>query len=271
MGAERWLGRRVVAMTKMAMGGIAQHAIAPVTGVFDAPEGLDDAEASAFLIPFHVGYLGLHVRAVLRPGETVLVTGAASGVGTAVLQLSVAAGARTIALAGGAEKCALCEQLGAIATIDHTQKVDLFDRVMELTGGRGVDVAFDLLGGDLTENIPTCMALGGRYLPVGFAGDPQGGFTGRPLRRVSMGNFSILGVMLGYGPAVGPMRRMGVKLYPPEIGATTHAALCELLKAGRIRPTIGRRIRMEEVASALAEHEARRTSGRTVVDVTASR
>ncbi len=91
-GGEAWLGRRVVAMTKMALGGMAEKAIAPVTGLFDAPPELDDAAAAGFLLPYHVSYLGLHVRAQLQPGESVLVTGAASGVGTAAVQLAAAAG-----------------------------------------------------------------------------------------------------------------------------------------------------------------------------------
>jgi NADPH:quinone reductase len=268
-GAEAWLGRRVVGMAKMAFGGMAEQALVALNGLFEAPPELDDAEAAAFLLPFHVSYLGLHIRAQLKAGESVLVTGAASGVGTAAVQLGKAAGAQVIALAGGAEKGQYCRSLGAAASIDH-QREALFDRVMELTGGRGVDVAFDLVGGELTETLWTCMALEGRYLPVGFNADPQVGFTGKPLRKVSIGNFSVLGVMLGYGSAVGPMRRMGMNLYPLETGAKVHAALCELVAQGKIRPAIGRRIRMDDVAAVLEEHEARRTSGRTVVEITAA-
>jgi NADPH2:quinone reductase len=82
-----------------------------------------------------------------------------------------------------------------------------------------------------------------------------------------MGNFSVLGVMLAYGRAVGPMRRMGMNLYPPEIGARVHGALCELLAHGKIHPAVGRRIRMTDVAAALEDHAARRTTGRTVIDM----
>ena len=267
-GGEAWLGRRVVAMTKMALGGMAQKAIAPVTGLFEAPPELDDAQAAGFLLPYHVSYLGLHVRARVQPGEAVLITGAASGVGTAAVQLAAAAGAKVIALAGGPQKTAYCVAQGAAAAIDQ-QKDDLFDSVMQHTGGRGADVAFDLVGGELTEKVWTCMALEGRYLPVGFNDDAQGGFTGRPLRKVSIGNFSVLGVMLAYGVPVGPMRRMGMNFFPPETGARVHAALRELIAQGRIHPVVARRIRMEQVASVLEDHLARRTSGRTVVDVAA--
>jgi NADPH2:quinone reductase len=267
-GGEAWIGRRVVAMTKMALGGMAQKAIAPVSGLFEAPAELDDAEASGFLLPYHVGYLGLHVRAKLQSGEAVLVTGAASGVGTAAVQLAAAGGGRVIAVAGGAQKAAHCLAQGATATIDHTRE-DLFDKVMEHTAGRGADVAFDLVGGELTEKLWTCMALEGRYLPVGFNDDAQGGFTGRPLRKVSIGNFSVLGVMLAYGVPVGPMRRMGMNFFAPETGAAVHAALRELIARGRIRPAVARRIRMAEVAGVLEDHLARRTCGRTVVDIAA--
>jgi NADPH2:quinone reductase len=269
LGAEQWVGRRVVAMTKMSFGGMAEFAISTANGVFDAPPELDDAEAAAFLLPFHTSYMGLHVRAKLQAGETVLVTGAASGVGTAAVQLGAAAGAKVIALAGGPEKGRYCESLGAHASIDYLSE-DLFDRTMELTDGNGADVVFDLVGGDLTETIWTCVAREGRYLPVGFNGDPQGGLTGKPLRKVSIGNFSVLGVMMSYNHAVGPMRRMGMNPFPPELGPQVHGALCELVAKGAIRPAIGRRIRMDQVATVLEEHEQRRTQGRTVVDVAAS-
>ena len=266
-GAEEWLGRRVVAMTKMAFGGMAEKAIAPVSGVFDAPPELDDAEATAFLLPFHVSQLGLAVRAALQAGETVLVTGGASGVGTAAVQLAAAHGARVIAHAGGPEKTALCRNLGASATIDHHQD-NLFDRVMELTGGNGVNVTFDLVGGALTETLWNCMALEGRYLPAGFNNDAQGGFTGRPLRKIALGNFSVIGVMLSYGgPSPAAMRKMGMNQLPASRGQQVHAALCDLVAHGKIRPAIGRRIGMAEVAAILEDHESRRTMGRTVVMV----
>ncbi|MBS0378635.1 MAG: zinc-binding dehydrogenase [Proteobacteria bacterium] len=266
-GGEPWIGRRVVAMTKMALGGIAEKALAPVTSVFEAPTQLDDAEATAFLLPFHVSYLALHVRAHLAAGEFVLITGAASGVGTAAIQLAAAAGARVIAVAGGTAKGEYCRSLGAEFTIDH-QKEPLFERVMEITAEHGADVAFDLVAGAVTESVWLSMALAGRYLPVGFNGDPQGGFTGRPLRKVSMGNFSILGVMVAYAPATPmPLRRMGMNLYPLKTANEVHAALLALIAAGKIRPAIGRRIGLAEVAATLEEHEARRTSGRTVVEI----
>ena len=264
-GAEEWMGRRVVAMTNQSFGGMAEAAISSSSSVFDAPPELDDIEAAAFTLPFHTGYLALHKRAGLQPGETLLVVGGASAVGTAMIQLGVAAGARVIAIAGGPEKTRLCEDLGASA-IDHTSD-DLFDRVMDLTEGRGAEVVADLIGGDRTETIWTCVAREGRYVPVGFNDDPQSGLTGRPLRRVSMGNFSVLGVMVGYTEMPIELRKFGVNTFPPAVGRDVHGALLELVAAGAIRPVIGRRVSMHEVPEALEDHEQRRTSGRTVVDV----
>lgn len=264
-GAEDWIGRRVVAMTNQSFGGMAESALAARTGVFNAPASLDDVEAAAFTLPFHTGYLALHTRAGLQAGETLLVVGAAGAVGTAVVQLGVAAGARVIALARGAEKGQVCADLGA-TPVDSTTD-DVFDRVMELTDGNGAEVVCDLVGGDRTETIWTCVARDGRYLAVGFNDDPEAGMTGRPLRKVSMGNFSVLGVMLGYTHMPIELRKFGINTFPPETGVAVHAALCELVAAGSIRPVIGRRIGLEDVAAALDDHEHRRTTGRTVVDL----
>lgn len=264
-GVDEWVGRRVVAMTNQSLGGMAKFAVAPVTGTFDAPPDLDDVSAAAFTLPFHVGYLALHRRAKLLAGETLLVVGGASAVGTAVIQLGVAAGADVIAVAGGAEKGRLCEELGA-SFIDHTG-ADLFDEVIARTDKRGADVAVDLVGGERTETVWTCMAREGRYLPVGFNDDPQSGLTGRPLRKVSMGNISVLGVILGYGELPVDFRRFGLNMFPAEVGREVHAALLELVAAQSIRPVVGRTIAMEQVAAALDDHEQRRTTGRTVVVV----
>jgi NADPH2:quinone reductase len=263
--AAEWVGRRVVAMTNQSLGGMAEFALAPVTGTFDAPADLDDVSAAAFTLPFHVGYLALHRRAQLTAGETLLVVGGASAVGTAVIQLGVAAGANVIAVAGGADKGRLCEELGA-SFIDHNS-ADLFDEVNARTDQRGADVAVDLVGGEQTETVWTCIAREGRYLPVGFNDDPQSGLTGRPLRKVSMGNFSVLGVVLGYGELPVDFRRFGLNMFGAEVGREVHAALLDLVSAQSIRPVIGRTITMDQVAAALDDHEQRRTMGRTVVTV----
>jgi NADPH2:quinone reductase len=267
-GAEHWLGHRVVALCTMAMGGLADFATAPVTSVFDAPGTLDDVEAAAFLLPFHTTYLGLVARAGLSEGETLLVMGGASALGTAAIQVGVAAGARVIAVAGGPEKAALCRSLGAEPAIDHhTDGDNLFDLVMDHTGDHGADVVCDLVGGPGTETTWTCVAYGGRYVPIGFNDDPESGFTGRPLRKVSMANFSIIGVMVAYLEPNRLFRQFGVVGHPPEVAQQVHSATSALVATGAVRPVVGRRISLAEVGSALDDHEARRTTGRTVVDL----
>lgn len=268
-GCEQWLGRRVVAMTKMSFGGMAEHAICAGTGVFDAPVELDDAEATAFLLPFHTSYLGLHTRGGLQAGETAMIVGAASGVGTAAVQVAAAAGAHVIAVAGGPEKGEYCRGLGAAASIDYLSE-NVFERVMDLTDGRGAELVFDLVGGPGTEAIWTCVARQGRYMAAGFNGETEGGLSGKPLRKVSIGNFDVRGVLLSYTPAVPGMRAFGMNPFGPETGAEVHTALRALISAGAVRPAIGRRVAMADVATTLEDHEQRRTHGRSVVDVAGS-
>jgi len=264
-GGEEWMGRRVVGTTVQSFGGVADFALAGVNGVFEAPPEFDDVQAAAFTLPFHTGYLAVQRRAKLQGGEELLVIGGASAVRTAGVQLGTAVGAHVVAVAGGAEKGELVKRLGA-EPIDH-QSEDLFDRVMALTDKHGADVCADMIGGEGTETVWTCMARESRYVAVGFNDDPESGLTGRPLRKVSMGNFSVIGVMMGYNDMPVDFRRFGLNTFPPAVGREVHAALLELVSAGKITPVIGRVIGMDEVAAALDDHDHRRTSGRTVVDV----
>jgi NADPH2:quinone reductase len=265
-GLERWLGRRVVGITSMAMGGLAESALVPVTSLFEAPGDLDDVEAAAFTLPFHVSHLALIRRAKLQPGETLLVVGAASAVGTAAIQVGVAAGATVIASAGGSDKGKACLALGATVAVDPTSE-SLFDAVMAHTDGRGADVVFDVVGGEGTEALWNCVALEGRYLPVGFNDDVEGGMTGRPLRKVSMGNFSVVGTLLAYNAPNSGLKAFGLNMMPPSVGQQVHTALLAQVAAGALKPLVGRRIRLEEVGEALEDHAHRRTTGRTVADL----
>ena len=264
-GAEEWVGRRVVGITPQSLGGLAEQALAG--SWWPAPPELSDVEAAAFTIPFHVSHLALHERAGLQPGETVLVRGGATAVGTAAIQLAVAAGARVLAVAGGAEKAELCRELGAERAIDHTID-DVFEAVMDETGDRGADVIFDPIGGDQTELLWTCGAFGGRYLAVGFNDDPESGLTGRALRKLSMANMTAMGVLLAYLDTPRDFRRFGINAFPPHVGQRVHEHLLELVAAGSVRPVVGRTIALDEVGAALEDHAARRTAGRTVVEVT---
>ena len=263
-GLEAFVGKRVVGIAAQSLGGLAELAVAG--NVFDAPAELDDEDAAAFTLPFHVSYLALHERAALQAGETVLVRGAASAVGTAAIQLAKAAGARVIATAGGPEKGEVCRGLGADVVLDHRTD-DVFTAVMDDTADRGADVIFDPIGGEATETIWTCAARGGRYLAVGFNDDPQSGLTGRPLRKASMLNLTVMGVLLAYFDTPRGFRQFGINAFPPETGDKVHAALLDLVASGAVRPYVGRRIGMDEVGVALADHAAGRTSGRTVVRI----
>lgn len=264
-GGEPWLGRRVVAITQMAQGGLAEHALAPVDSVFDAPAMLDDAEAASFLLPFHTMHLALFRRAKLSPGETLLVHSGASGLGSAAIQLGVAKGARVLATAGGPDKTKLCRELGAELAIDHTAE-DFATAVLDHTNDVGAHVICDLNGGSFVEKSWKCIAREGRYVCAGFADDPQNGFTPRPLRPTCPGNFSIVGVILAYIDNLpGPIRRMGMNPFGRAVGEEVHADLLRLLAEKRIRPLVGRRVSLEQAGRALEDHEQRRTTGRSVV------
>lgn len=266
-GAQQWIGQRVVAVSKDAFGGVAEYTTAPAAGVFAAPESIDDTEAAAFLLPFHTCYLALHVRAHLQPGETLLVLSGASGLGTAAIQLGVAAGARVIACVSSEEKAELCRELGADLVIDHTGE-DFAEAVLQATDNVGADVVCDLAGGEFVGKSWTCVARGGRYLPIGFTDDDQNGMTGRPLRMASIGNFSIVGILGAWVDVVDPgLRRFGFNPYTRDEGDRVHQALLDLIAAGLVRPHVGRVVSIDEAAAALVDHEQRRSVGRTVVRI----
>jgi NADPH2:quinone reductase len=266
-GGERWLGRRVVAITKTALGGIAEYAIAPVVSVFDAPEQLDDAEAAAFVLTFQASHLALFRRGRLSAGETLVVHSAASGLGSAAIQLGRAAGARVIAVAGGPEKGALCASLGADLVIDHLAE-DFVESVLQATDDAGADVVYDLTGGDFAERSWRCTAHGGRYVAMGFADDDENGMTGRPLRMACLGNIDIVCVMLGWADSVDPgMRRFGFNPFGRDVADEIHADLLRLVAEGAIRPYVGQRVAMKDAGRALDAHDERRAVGRTVVEI----
>ena len=158
-----------------------------------APDRLDDAEAAAFFITYQTGWFGLHRRAGLPAGETLLVQAAAGGVGSAAVQLGKAAGARVIGVVGGAEKAEVARALGADVVIDrHTQ--DFVEVVKEVTGGRGADVVYDPVGGDAYTRSTKCIAFEGRILVIGFAG---GQIQSAALNHALVKNYSIVGLHWG--------------------------------------------------------------------------
>ena len=182
--------------------------------------------------------MALFKRGRLQAGETLVVHSAASGLGTAGIQLGKAAGARVIAVAGGPEKAALCTSLGADLVVDHTAE-DFVEAVLEATGDAGADVVYDLTGGDFVERSWRCTAHGGRYLAVGFADDDANGMTGRPLRMACIGNIDIVAVMLAWVDSVDPgMRRFGFNPFGRGVAEEIHA---DLVGAGCRREDPSRR------------------------------
>ena len=272
-GAESWVGHRVTASGTGATGAHAELVVCSTTMTFDVPDALDDVGAAAFFYPFHLAWLGLHERGRLAAGETVLVHAAAGGVGSAAVQLAVAAGARVIAVVGGDEKAALVRSLGAHVIVDHRQQ-DFVEVALDVTGGTGVDVCFDGVGGEVMMRSLGCLGRGGRHLVIGFAGGIEAEevpmVSGRAL---CFGNFDIVGVILSYVPReaiTGVTRYAPVpvpRFNPPpaDLGLAVQARLVGLLDAGRIRPVVGAVRPFEELPAALAAMESRATAGRVVI------
>lgn len=264
-GAETLVGRRVMATPDGAQGGYAEFAIASTDMVFEAPQTLSGSEAAAYFYPFHLSYLALHERARIEADETVLIHAAAGGIGSAAVQIAKAAGARVITTAGSAAKVAFCKELGADLALDYNEQ-DFSAEVMEATSGRGVDIVFDTVGGDVAEQSWHCIARNGRHVMVGFSSGidiEDRGITPRP---ILFGNFSLLGVLLAYASDVEMIKRAtGWNLTPKRVGDEVHAALDALLAAGTIHPVVGKVVDFEEIPNALETFEARETVGRTVV------
>jgi NADPH2:quinone reductase len=244
------LGCRVACVPDLPHGALAEECIAVAERVFAVPDAVDDADAAALCIAFNSAHVGLHRRAGLRAGETLLVHAGAGGVGSAAVQLGALAGARVIATASSAAKQDLCRTLGA----DEALGYDAFDeRVLELTGGHGADVIFDPVGGDVFDRSRRCVANEGRMVVVGFAGGRVQELRGS---HVLMRNYSVVGLY------------MGAYSKTAEGRALVRAANAEVLQLavdGMIRPVVDRVVGLEDVPAALADLGARRTSGKIVV------
>jgi NADPH2:quinone reductase len=158
-------GARVVGSPVLPSGGLAEYALMEPDSVFPAPDSLDDAEAAGFLLAYQTGWFGLHRRARLQAGETLLVHAAAGGVGSAAVQLGKAAGAKVVAVVGGAAKAEAARALGADVVVDRLEQ-DFVAVVKEATGGRGADVVYDPVGGQAYQGSTKCVAFEGRIVVV---------------------------------------------------------------------------------------------------------
>lgn len=247
-GARTPVGSRVMAVTAFLSGhgGFADQTLAQDHTVYRVPDEMSDIEASAFLIPFQTAYVGLVQRGQLRAGETLLVHGGAGGTGSAAIQLGRALGASVIATAGGAQKAQVCHELGAEVAIDYNAE-DFPQAVKQATGGRGADVIYDPVGGDVFDRSLKCIASEGRILAVGFA---SGGFSDASTLNAVLGNYSVVGVFVG--------------AYNYEFLSRAHEELLKLYTEGRIRPLIRRQVSFDDIPRALADLANRRVVGKVV-------
>ncbi len=231
-------------------GGFGTHTLAPAALCMPLPAGFPHVDAAAFIMIYGTSWHALMDRAQLKAGETVLVLGAAGGVGTAAIQIAKAAGARVIAAASTDEKCALCTSIGADATINYASK-NLRDEIKRLTDGKGPDVIYDPVGGDQAESAFRSIAWRGRYLVVGFA---SGAIPSLPLNLPLLKVASIVGVFLGEFA-----RR------EPKANAAMMAELVAWYVQGKIKPVIDRTMPMAELKAAYAHMGSRSVMGKLVM------
>ena len=194
-GVSVGLGERLMGVTSFydGRGGLAQYTVANEATLFRVPDAMSSADASTFRIGYSTALIGLQRRGELRAGETVLVLGGAGGSGSTAIQIASALGARVIAVVSNPEKVTFCSGLGAEAVIDRTA-VDVVATVNELTGGRGADVVYDPVGGELADTTVRCLASGGRLLAVGFA---SGRWVRPATDELVRRNVSLVGVYAG--------------------------------------------------------------------------
>jgi NADPH:quinone reductase len=242
------VGDRVMAIG--SSGGIAEKFVADVSQTVPIPEGVDFATASCLSTAYGTTLHALRDRAQMRPGETLLVLGAAGGVGLSAVQIGKRMGARVIAAASSAEKLAVCKENGADEVIDYSRE-DLKERVKTLTGGAGADVVYDPVGGKYTEPALRATAWEGRFLVIGFA---AGDIPRVPTNLTLLKGCSIVGVFWGMAMVRDPVRGRG--------------QLRELLAwaaDGSLKPHIHARYPLERALEALKDIEERRVQGKAVV------
>ena len=249
-GVDLAVGTRVLATPPLPKGGYAEKVAAPADGsVFYIPDEMPTQAAAALHLAYQTAHFGLHRRADLRKGETVLVHAGAGGVGSAAIQVARAAGARVIATAGGPEKVEVCEKLGAEVAVNYREE-NFVDVVKEATEGRGADVIVDPVGGEVFDLSRRCVAFEGRIVVVGFT---SGSIADAPTNHLLVKNYSVLGLHWGlYNKVV------------PGLVRETHDALVKLYQNGEIDPLIFNTVPFEEVPEALGLLGSRRTYGKLV-------
>ena len=241
-------GDRVIAM--VGWGGYADEIVVAAERTMPIPKGMDFVTAAGFTMTYGTSYYALKQRAVLRPAETLLVLGAAGGVGLAAVELGRVMGARVIAAAGSRDKLALCKEYGADAVIDYATE-NLKDRVKELTDGRGADVIYDPVGGDYFDQAMRCINWNGRVLVIGFA---SGRIPSLPTNLALLKGCSVVGVFWGAFTA-----------REPEANAENLAELGRWVEDRTIKPYVCKTFPLERVAEALTAIERREARGKIVL------
>ena len=242
------VGQRVACLS--GTGGFATHAIAPGALCMPLPPGFPAVDAAAFIMIYATSWHALIDRTQLKSGETVLVLGAAGGVGTAAIQIAKAAGARVIAAASTDDKCALCKSIGADATINYSQE-NLRDSIKTLTDGKGPDVIYDPVGGDFAEPAFRSIAWRGRYLVVGFASGP---IPALPLNLTLLKGASLVGVFWG-----------DFARREPKANAAMMGELAQWYAQGKVKPVIDSTMPMAELKAAYAHMGSRGVKGKLVM------
>ncbi|MDT0400894.1 MULTISPECIES: NADPH:quinone oxidoreductase family protein [Streptomyces] len=243
-------GRRVIANPALPYGGFAEYAVADAAALLPAPEALDDAEAAALHIGYQTGWFGLHRRARLEAGETLLVHAAAGGVGSAAVQLGKAAGATVIGVVGGAAKASVARGLGCDVVIDRREQ-DVVAAVKEATGGRGADVVYDPVGGPAYAQSAKAVAFEGRIVVVGFA---SGSIPSPALNHALVKNYAILGLHWGL-----------YNTRNPKLVQHCHEQLTALAARGAIKPLVSERVPLAGAADAVQRVADGLTTGRVAV------
>ncbi len=220
------------------------------------PDGIEDETAAVLPVVYPTSYAALALRARLVRGESLLVHAAAGGVGLAAVQIGRALGARVFGTAGGPEKCEVVRDAGAELAID-SRRDDFRAVVLEATGGRGVDVVYDPVGGETTDESIRCLAWNGRLLVVGFA---SGTIPEIRANRILLRNIGVLGV---HWPAW--------REHDPEAFRETFEAVFRLAREGTVAPRIAARIPLDRVPEAIRAVASRATTGKIVVVIDSRR
>jgi NADPH:quinone reductase len=263
-GCEGLLGRRVVGTTAGVQGAYASAALLDGAMIQQLPAWIGAAEGVAMYFPFQLSYLALRIRGRVAPGDVVLVHAAAGGVGSAAVQLAKAFGATVIGTAGTDEKVDFCRSLGADYGVNYRSD-DFVAFVDDVTNGRGVDLAFDTVGGEVTTQTFRVMAFNGRHLIIGFASGIEAEERPLAIQPSIYGNFDLVGICFAYADSPRPARPFGMNFVSTAQGVDIWSRILHLTRAETIRPVIGQHIEFADVPAGLEALERRKTTGRTVV------